>query len=45
MGAINPINRMGKMNEIANAIYFLASDEATLINGTILTADGDFTAK
>ena len=31
---------VGKPEEIANAICFLASDEASFINGTVLVADG-----
>lgn len=45
MGAMNPINRMGRPEEIANAIYFLSGDDATLINGTVLSVDGGFNAK
>jgi len=44
MGAMNPINRMGEPDEIAGAIYFLASDDASLVNGAILCADGGFSA-
>lgn len=45
MGAMNPINRMGVPEEVANAIYFLAGDDATIVNGAILSADGGFNAK
>lgn len=37
---INNISRVGKPIEIANLILFLASDEASFINGAIPTADG-----
>jgi len=34
--------RIGEPAEIARAIAFLASDEASFITGTTLTADGGF---
>ncbi|WNS45363.1 SDR family oxidoreductase [Paenibacillus sp. MMS20-IR301] len=40
--ALNP--RMGKPGEIAQLALFLASDEASFINGAIVTADGGWTA-
>ena len=36
---------MGKPEEIANAIAFLLSDEASFITGQILAVDGGFTLK
>lgn len=39
------IQRMGTAEEIANAICFLLSDEASYITGQILTVDGGFTLK
>ena len=36
--------RVGQADEIASAALFLASDDAGFINGTVLTADGGWTA-
>ncbi|MEC9490069.1 MAG: 3-oxoacyl-ACP reductase FabG [Halanaerobiales bacterium] len=35
-----PVKRLGEVEDIANAYLFLASDEASFINGTILNVDG-----
>lgn len=37
-----PLNRYGTEDEIANAISFLLSDEASYINGQMLAVDGGF---
>ena len=39
-----PLNRYGQEREIAEAIYFLASEKASYITGQILAADGGFEA-
>ena len=39
-----PLNRYGQENEIADAIYFLASDQASYITGQVLAVDGGFEA-
>jgi NAD(P)-dependent dehydrogenase (short-subunit alcohol dehydrogenase family) len=39
-----PLGRNGKPEEIANVIAFLASEEASFINGAIVVADGGATA-
>jgi 3-oxoacyl-[acyl-carrier protein] reductase len=38
--AATPLRRMGKPEEIAYAVAFLASDEAAFITGEVLTVDG-----
>lgn len=42
-GVANNI-RMGEPNEIAQVALFLASDDASFVNGTIITADSGWTA-
>ena len=39
------IKRMGEPREIANAVLFLASDEASFITATTLMVDGGYTAR
>lgn len=40
IGQLNPTARYGNPNEIANAALFLASDEASYVNGQALPVDG-----
>ncbi len=39
-----PLGRIGKAEEVAKAIYFLASENSTFITGEILKVDGGLTA-
>ena len=40
-----PTGRLGLSEELANAIVFIASDEASFITGHILNVDGGHTAR
>ena len=35
-----PLRRLGSPNDVANAVHFLASDQAAYITGQVLTVDG-----
>ena len=35
-----PLNKMGEAKEVANAVYFLASEENSYITGQVLNVDG-----
>ena len=37
-----PVGRVGQPNEVANVVYFLASEEASFINGENITIDGGY---
>ena len=39
-----PLKRVGEASEIASAIAFLASDDASFITGAVLPVDGGLTA-
>jgi meso-butanediol dehydrogenase/(S,S)-butanediol dehydrogenase/diacetyl reductase len=40
----HPIGREGRPEEVAAAILFLASDQASLVTGAILPVDGGYSA-
>jgi NAD(P)-dependent dehydrogenase (short-subunit alcohol dehydrogenase family) len=42
--ARQPIGRLGKPEEIASMVRYLASDEAAFVSGSIFTIDGGWTA-
>ncbi len=42
--ARQPVGRLGKPEEVASAIRYLASDEAAFVSGSLLTIDGGWTA-
>ncbi|MBB2203065.1 SDR family NAD(P)-dependent oxidoreductase [Gluconacetobacter tumulisoli] len=43
--SMHPLGRMGKPEEVASAILFLASDEASFITGAVLPVDGGYLAQ
>lgn len=45
IAALHPMNRMGKVEDIANGIVYLASEESLFMTGNILFVDGGYHAK
>lgn len=45
MAPLHLLNRLGQPREVANAVLFLASSEASFITGTELLVDGGYTAR
>ncbi len=44
LGQLNPLHRAGQPDEIAQAALFLASDEASYVNGHAIVVDGGLTS-
>jgi NAD(P)-dependent dehydrogenase (short-subunit alcohol dehydrogenase family) len=44
LGALNPAKRLGQPRDIASMALFLASDEASYVNGQAIAVDGGLTA-
>lgn len=42
--SLTPVDRMGSVEDIANAVMFLASDESSFVTGIELTVDGGMSA-
>ena len=45
LAKLHPIGRLGKPEEVANVVLFLASDEASFVNGAAILVDGGYTAQ
>jgi NAD(P)-dependent dehydrogenase (short-subunit alcohol dehydrogenase family) len=45
MREAHPVGRLGEPSEVASAILFLASDEASFVTGAILPVDGGYLAQ
>lgn len=43
--ALHPMGRLGRAEEVANAVLFLACDEASFVTGSSLMVDGGYTAQ
>ena len=45
LASLHPQGRLGKPEEVADAVLFLSSDESTFVNGSCLMVDGGYIAQ
>ena len=43
-GKLHPLGRIGKSDDVANAVLFLASDKASFMTGSYVAVDGGLLA-